>query len=151
MNEMQAVNEAVTAVMWYDNSILMTFLGVIVGGIIGFVGTVISSIIKLKEIDNKNKFELEKENRAKRNEICGRMIQSIYSLQRMDDGLIQMDLVRFKDDSYVIMADARMYCSYDVYENYEKFLSIFFREQKYDGPLVNGTLLPAIRKDLGVK
>lgn len=40
------MNEAV--VMWYDNSVLMTFLGVIVGGIIGFVGSIIQSRIAAK-------------------------------------------------------------------------------------------------------
>lgn len=40
--------EEAAALMWYDNSILMTFLGVIVGGIIGFVGSIIQSNIAAK-------------------------------------------------------------------------------------------------------
>ncbi|MBQ8799678.1 MAG: hypothetical protein IJZ55_08950 [Lachnospiraceae bacterium] len=34
--------------VWYDNSVLMTFLGVIVGGVIGFVGSIIQSRIAAK-------------------------------------------------------------------------------------------------------
>ena len=41
------MNEA-TVLMWYDNSVLMTFLGVIVGGFIGFVGSIIQSRIAAK-------------------------------------------------------------------------------------------------------
>ena len=41
------MNEA-TVLMWYDNSVLMTFLGVIVGGVIGFVGSIIQSRISAK-------------------------------------------------------------------------------------------------------
>ena len=37
-----------TVLMWYDNSVLMTFLGVIVGAFIGFVGSVIQSRIAAK-------------------------------------------------------------------------------------------------------
>lgn len=46
---MNGVQETMTAaVMWYDNSILMTFVGVILGAIIGFVGSVIQSRIAAK-------------------------------------------------------------------------------------------------------
>jgi hypothetical protein len=41
------MNEA-TVLMWYDNSVLMTFLGVIVGGFIGFVGSIIQSHMTAK-------------------------------------------------------------------------------------------------------
>jgi len=37
-----------TALMWYDNSVLMTFMGVFVGAIIGFVGSIIQSHIAAK-------------------------------------------------------------------------------------------------------
>lgn len=37
-----------TATMWYDNSVLMTFLGVILGTIIGFAGSLIQSRIAAK-------------------------------------------------------------------------------------------------------
>lgn len=37
-----------TATMWYDNSVLMTFLGVILGAIIGFAGSLIQSRIAAK-------------------------------------------------------------------------------------------------------
>ncbi|MDY5991854.1 MAG: hypothetical protein SPI93_07390 [Oscillospiraceae bacterium] len=62
MNMLVVANEAtnVTA-MWYDNSVLMTFLGVIVGGVIGFVGSIIQSRIAAKNnIDViKNQFDNE--------------------------------------------------------------------------------------------
>ena len=65
MNEMQAVNEAVaTVVMWYDNSVLMTFLGVIVGGIIGFVGSVVQSRIAAK--NNIDMVKAQSENEIER-------------------------------------------------------------------------------------
>ena len=49
MNDMQVVSEAVTtAIAWYDNSVLMTFVGVILGAIIGFVGTLIQSKVAAK-------------------------------------------------------------------------------------------------------
>ena len=41
------MNEA-AKLMWYDNSVLMTFLGVILGAVIGFVGSIIQSRINAK-------------------------------------------------------------------------------------------------------
>lgn len=41
------MNEA-TVLVWYENSVLMTFLGVIVGGFIGFVGSIIQSHMTAK-------------------------------------------------------------------------------------------------------
>lgn len=38
----------VTSAMWYDNSILMTFIGVILGALIGFAGSVIQGHIAAK-------------------------------------------------------------------------------------------------------
>ena len=35
-------------IMWYENSVLMTFIGVIVGAVIGFMGSVIQSKITAK-------------------------------------------------------------------------------------------------------
>lgn len=37
-----------TVLMWYDNSVLMTFMGVFVGAIIGFLGSIIQSHIAAK-------------------------------------------------------------------------------------------------------
>lgn len=49
MNVLSVANDTTNAItMWYDNNILMTFLGVIVGAIIGFVGSVIQSHIAAK-------------------------------------------------------------------------------------------------------
>ena len=54
------MNEA-NVLMWYDNSVLMTFLGVIVGGIIGFVGSIIQSRITAKNNIDVVKAQSEKE------------------------------------------------------------------------------------------
>ena len=49
MDEMQVASEVVTTVVaWYDNSVLMTFIGVIVGAVIGFVGMLIQSKVAAK-------------------------------------------------------------------------------------------------------
>lgn len=54
------MNEA-TVLMWYDNSVLMTFLGVIVGAIIGFVGSIIQSHIAAKNNIDVMKVQTENE------------------------------------------------------------------------------------------
>lgn len=136
---------------WYQNSAIVGLLGVALGAILGFASTIVTSLINLKAIDKNNNFELEKENAVKRNAICEKMIQSIYSLQRMNDGLIEVDLPKFKDDSYVIMADAKIYCSSSVCALYERFLKEFFEKQLYNGQFVENALLPTIRKDLGIE
>jgi len=129
----------------------MGFLGVILGAAIGFGGTVYTSNLKLKEIQNQHRYELENRSLEKKEEICTNMIQSIYSLQKMDDGLIELDLIAFKEESYTIIAQARIYCDQNVVELYNQFLVTFFEENyKYDGVLVDTKLIPAIRKDLGV-
>lgn len=42
------MNDVATSLIWYENSVLMTFLGVIVGGIIGFIGSIIQGHITAK-------------------------------------------------------------------------------------------------------
>ena len=151
MNEVQAVSEAVTtAVMWYDNSILMTFVGVAFGALIGFGGTLCSALLKLKEIKDTYEYDLKSKNVAAKKEICTQMLNSIYSLQRMNDGLIKPDIVSFKDESYIIMTKVKIYCSQEVCELYDKFLKQFFTTKVYNGKLVNDELIPAVRKDLGI-
>ena len=34
--------------MWYENSVLMSFIGVVIGAIIGFVGAIIQSSISAR-------------------------------------------------------------------------------------------------------
>lgn len=135
---------------WYKDRVIMTFLGVALGAIIGFYGTFYSSNLKLKEIENQHAYELENKSLDKKEEISTEMIQSIYSLQKMNDGLIDADLASFREESYTILAKARIYCDKDVVDLYNQFLTTFFTEQKYDGKLVDLKLIPLIRKDLGV-
>lgn len=136
---------------WYGNTVLMTFLGVILGAVIGFMGTIYSSKLKLKETENEHIYELENRSLDKKEKICTDIIQSIYSLQKMNDGLIEADLVSFKSESYTLSAQAKIYCSSEVVELYNQFLSTFFNTQTYDGELVDNQLIPAIRRDLGVE
>lgn len=135
---------------WYENTVIMTFLGVILGAIIGFAGTIYSSSLKLKGIENQHIYELEKRGLDKKEEICIEMIQSIYSLRKMNDGLIEENLSSFKEESYTILAKSRIYCSQNVVDLYNQFLTTFFKNQIYDGKIVDLKLIPAIRKDLGV-
>ncbi|HEM3620564.1 TPA: hypothetical protein U1C27_002075 [Streptococcus suis] len=139
---------------WYENTVIMTFLGVILGAIIGFAGTIYSSRLKLKEIENQHIYELENRGLDKKEEISIKMIQSIYGLHKMNDGLndglIEENLSSFKEESYTILAKARIYCSQNVVDLYNQFLTTFFKNQIYDGKIVDLKLIPAIRKDLGV-
>lgn len=135
---------------WYENTVIMTFLGVILGAIIGFAGTIYSSSLKLKGIENQHIYELEKRGLDKKEEICIEMIQSIYSLRKMNDGLIEENLSSFKEESYTILAKSRIYCSQNVVDLYNQFLTTFLKNQIYDGKIVDLKLIPAIRKDLGV-
>lgn len=135
---------------WYNNTIIMTFLGVALGAVIGFAGTIYSSNLKLKEIKNQHIYELENRSLDKKEEICTEMIQSIYSLQKMNDNLIDSDLVSFKEESYTILAKARIYCDKNVVDLYNQFLTTFFTQQTYDGELVDLKLIPSIREDLSV-
>lgn len=135
---------------WYENTVVMTFLGVILGAIIAFAGTIYSSRLKLKGIENQHIYELEKRGLDKKEEICIEMIQSIYDLHKMNDGLIEVNLSSFKEESYTILAKSRIYCSKNVVDLYNQFLTTFFKNQEYDGEIVDLKLIPAIRKDLGV-
>lgn len=135
---------------WYQNTVIMTFLGVALGALIGFAGTIYSSNLKLKEIENQHIYELENRGLDKKEEISTEMIQSIYNLQKMNAGLIEVDLPSFKEESYTILAKARIYCHQNVVDLYNLFLTTFFEKQIYDGNIVDSELIPAIRKDLGV-
>lgn len=56
------------------------------------------------------------------------MMQSIHSLKKMDDGLIKVDLVTFKEECYTLIAKAKIYGSQDVVSLYDQFLDRFFNE-----------------------
>lgn len=138
-------------IKWYRNTVIMTFLGVFLGALIGFVGTVYSSHVQIKVINIQHEHEMEIRSIGQREETYSQMLQSIYSLQKMNDGLIEIDLVSFKDECYTLMAEARIYGSKEVVNLYEQFLTKFFEKQIYDGELVDNQLIVAIRKDLNVE
>lgn len=133
---------------WYENSVIMTFLGVCLGAIIGFAGTIYSSHIQIEVIELQHKLELENRTIEQREEIYAEIIQSIYSLQKMADGLIDEDLIAFKNDCYTLMAEVKIYGSDEVITLYDQFLTKFFEQQIYDGELVDKQLIIAIRNDL---
>ena len=135
---------------WYENSVIMTFLGVCLGAVIGFFGTIYSSHVQIEAIEIQHEYEMEQRSIERREETYSEILQSIYSLQKMNDGLIEIDLVSFKNDCYTLMAEAKIFGSEEVVKLYDQFLTVFFEEQIYDGELVDNQLISAIRKDLNV-
>lgn len=136
---------------WYKEKVIMGFLGVALGALIGLGGTFISSQTQLDAISLEQDFEVRMRSIENKEEVYTKIVQSIYSLQKMNDGLIEVDLAAFKNDSYTLMAQVRIYGSDEVAELYDEFLKIFFESQIFDGNLVENKLIPAIRKDLGVE
>ncbi len=64
--------------------------------------------------------------------------------------MIEADLPAFKEESYSILAKARIYCGPKAVYLYNQFLTTFFNTGGiYDGVLVDTELIPTIRKDLG--
>ena len=134
--------------MWYENSVIMTFIGAAFGALVGCIGAILSSLIELKKISNQQKFEKENRKREKVEEVCSNILQSIYSIQRMSDGLIKSDVAAIKNESYILMAKAKMYCNSEVVDLYNEFLSDFFNKKIYNGNLVDNKLVPAIRENI---
>ena len=64
--------------MWYDNSVLMTFVGVIVGAIIGFVGAIIQSRITAKNnidvVNAQSKKEIEQHRYMEKEKLYSELI-----------------------------------------------------------------------------
>lgn len=52
--------------MWYENSVLMSFIGVVIGAIIGFVGAIIQSSISAKNNISIINLQSKKENEQRR-------------------------------------------------------------------------------------
>lgn len=71
------MNES-TVLMWYDNSVLMTFVGVIVGAIIGFVGAIIQSRITAKNnidvVNAQSKKEIEQHRYMEKEKLYSELI-----------------------------------------------------------------------------
>lgn len=129
---------------------IVTILGVVLGCVIGFAGTVYSSNVKSKEMKNQYTYKLENRILDKKEEISTEIIQSIYNLQKVKDSLIELNLPLYKEESYTILEKARIYCDQNVVDLYYQFLTTFFEEQTYDDNLVELELIPAIKKDLNV-
>lgn len=110
---------------WYESSALIEFFGVCIGALISILVTIYSSRTKLKEINKKYYFDLEQKNREKETEIYIQIIQSLYSLQKMNENLIKQDVQKFREESYTIMATATIYCSDNVVNLYEYVLNNF--------------------------
>lgn len=136
---------------WYKEKVIMGFIGVLLGAIIGFGGTIVSTQAQLKAISLEQEFELQTRFIKKKEDVYTQIVQSIYSLQKMNDGLIETDLATFKNDSYTLMAQVQIYGSDEIAELYDEFLKTFFESHVFDSNLVNTQLIPAIRKDLGIE
>ena len=119
--------------------ILLPLIGVLIGGAITLTGTLVTidSQFELANIDQKAT-------------VCSDMLESIYSLQQMDEGLIDEDIEGFRNESYAIMAKAKIYCDEKTVELYDQFLKKIFSTGIYDGKMVDDKLIPAIREDLKV-
>ena len=67
-----------TVLMWYDNSVLMTFAGVFVGAIIGFLGSIIQSHIAAKNnidvVKAQAKNEIEKHRYMEKEKLYSELI-----------------------------------------------------------------------------
>lgn len=135
---------------WYNNSVIMTFVGIAFGALLSLSGTIYTSQLQLKGLELQQKYVLENRNIEQKEEAYMDMIQSVYSLPKMNDGLIEADLASFKNESYTIIANVRIYGSKEVADLYNQFLTTFFEEKVYDGELVDTQLIPAIRNDLGI-
>ena len=135
---------------WYNNSVIMTFVGIAFGALLSLSGTIYTSQLQLEGLELQQKYVLENRNIEHKEEAYMDMIQSIYSLPKMNDGLIEADLASFKNESYTIIANVRIYGSKEVADLYNQFLTTFFEEKVYDGELVDTQLIPAIRNDLGI-
>ncbi|NLV22449.1 MAG: hypothetical protein GXY49_10750 [Syntrophomonadaceae bacterium] len=128
---------------WYENAAVMTLIGVLIGSVLSIFGNYFVAFVE-------QQYEVKNTNLEIKSNIYSEMIQSTYSLMAMNDGLIEPDLASFKEESYKIMAKARIYCDDDVVQLYNDFLSTFFTEREYDGDFVDNKLIPAIRVDLQV-
>ena len=71
------MNEA-AKLMWYDNSVLMTFLGVILGAVIGFISSIIQSRINAKNnievVNAQSKKEIEQHRYMEKEKLYSELI-----------------------------------------------------------------------------
>lgn len=130
---------------WYQNPAIMTFLGVLLGSMTSFGATIITARIRLKELVIQQKNELERTTMENRIEIFNQMI-----LLTNTEFLENLGEKEFKNESYLILAKARIYCSENTANLYEKFIESFI-EGTNDQALIEEKLLPAIKKDLKIE
>lgn len=130
---------------WYNNSIIMTFLGVVLGGIISVLGTLINAGLKIKETNLQYKNELRRKNIEQKKEIYENMILLTNSQYLQDVGNTD-----FEKSSTLLLAKARIYCNNQVATLYEEYINDFLYQNLDNRELIENRLLPAIRKDLGI-
>ena len=130
---------------WYNNSIIMTFLGVVLGGIISVLGTFINAGLKIKETNLQHENELRRKNIEQKKEIYENMILLTNSQYLQDVGNTD-----FEKSSTLLLAKARIYCNNQVAALYEEYINDFLYQNLDSRELIENRLLPAIRKDLGI-
>lgn len=119
-------------------------VGVILGALIGFGGNWYTT-------QKQHQQEIEIMNREKKEEIYVNMIDSIYGLMKIQEGLVEEDVLDFREECYTIMAKARIYCDEETVGLYDEFLKGFFRTQIYNGDYVDNILILAIRAELRIQ
>lgn len=129
---------------WYQNSVIMTFLGVLLGGLISVFGTIIDAKTKIKEINLQNKYEFKNKNFEQKKEIYGEMI-----LLTNSEYLENIEDTELKNESYLLLAKAKIYCSENVADLYEEYIENYLGGLDHRD-LVETKLLSAIKKDLSI-
>ena len=119
-------------------------VGVIVGALIGFWGNWYT-------IQKQHQQEIEIMNREKKEQIYVEMIDSIYGLRKIYEGLVDKDVLDFREECYTIMGKARIFCDEETVDLYDEFLKEFFGSQTYNGEFVDKILIPAIREELQIE
>lgn len=122
---------------------IISLVGVVVGALLGFGGNWYT-------IQKQYQQEIEIMNREKKEEIYVEMIDSIYGLRKIYEGLVDKDILDFREECYTIMARARIFCDEEIVDLYDEFLKEFFESQTYDGKFVDNKLIPAIREELNI-
>lgn len=129
---------------WYQNPVIMTFLGVILGSLISVLGTAITAKTKISELNLQHKNELKMRNLELKKEIYEQMI--LLTSTKCIECNGKSD---FENNSYLLLAKAKIYCGEEPVKIYERFIEES-KEGQNDRELVEEELLSAIKKDLDI-